>query len=209
MLLLHTPLSSRSKRAGRCLRHDGVAIQRGHPRCARGLRRHGERMREAACRPWPFHRRSGSDAMSSSRVASAALRAAFAGGLWQMLGDRRPTFVIVEPGSADCLFQTATHGEMRSASGNLATTMGMLSCGVPRAWRGRFSESAAEFFMTIEDSRCRGGRSGLRAGACDAWRSDDTEWCSRTWGSDSCRVVVGRARAHRYGRIVRGTRRLQ
>lgn len=80
------------------------------------------------------------------------LAAAFAGGLWQMLGDRRPTFVIVEPGSADCLFQTATHGEMRSASGNLATTMGMLSCGRPSRMAWTILQSAAEFFMTIEDS---------------------------------------------------------
>ena len=80
------------------------------------------------------------------------LAAAFAGGLWQRLGTRRPTFVIVEPRSADCLFQTAKRGEISRASGDLATSMGMLSCGRPSRMAWTILQSAAEFFITIEDS---------------------------------------------------------
>jgi diaminopropionate ammonia-lyase len=85
------------------------------------------------------------------------LAAAFAGGFWQRLGARRPTVVIVEPRSADCLFQTAKHGEIRSASGDLATTMGMLSCGRPSRMAWTILETAAEFFVTIEDSTAGSG----------------------------------------------------
>jgi diaminopropionate ammonia-lyase len=80
------------------------------------------------------------------------LAAAFAGGLWQCLGRSRPTFVIVEPISADCLFQTAKYGEIRSATGDLATSMSMLSCGRPSRMAWTILKNAAEFFMTIDDN---------------------------------------------------------
>ncbi len=80
------------------------------------------------------------------------LAAAFAGGLWQRLGRKRPTFVIVEPRSADCLFQSASHGAMSRASGDLTTSMSMLSCGRPSRMAWTILQTAAEFFMTIEDS---------------------------------------------------------
>lgn len=80
------------------------------------------------------------------------LAAAFAGGLWQRLGDNRPVFVIVEPRTADCLFQTARHGAITSASGDLETTMGMLSCGRPSRMAWTILRSAADYFVTIADS---------------------------------------------------------
>lgn len=92
------------------------------------------------------------------------LAAAFAGGLWQLLDDMRPTFVIVEPESADCLFQTALHGEMHGASGNLETCMGMLSCGRPSRMAWTILSTAAEYFMTIAES---GAAEGMAAYASE------------------------------------------
>lgn len=89
------------------------------------------------------------------------LAAAFAGGFWQRLGANRPAFVIVEPHSADCLFQSAKHGEIRGASGDLVTTMGMLSCGRPSRMAWTILGSAAEFFVTIDDSSAAEGVSAF------------------------------------------------
>jgi diaminopropionate ammonia-lyase len=85
------------------------------------------------------------------------LAAALAGGLWQRLGERRPTFVIVEPRAADCLFQSALHGEMRNASGNLETTMGMLSCGRPSRMAWTILRLAADYFLTIGETCAQQG----------------------------------------------------
>lgn len=79
------------------------------------------------------------------------LAAAFAGGLWQRLSDNRPVFVVVEPATADCLFQSARHGGIRNASGDLETTMGMLSCGRPSRMAWTILRSAADYFVTITD----------------------------------------------------------
>lgn len=85
------------------------------------------------------------------------LAAAFAGGIWQRLGDHRPVFVVVEPATADCLFQSARHGAIRNASGDLETTMGMLSCGRPSRMAWTILQSAADYFVTIADSGAEQG----------------------------------------------------
>jgi diaminopropionate ammonia-lyase family len=85
------------------------------------------------------------------------LAAAFAGGLWQRLGAQRPVFVIVEPATADCLFQSARHGTVRNASGDLETSMGMLSCGRPSRMAWTILRSAADYFVTITDSGAEEG----------------------------------------------------
>ena len=79
------------------------------------------------------------------------LAAAFAGGLWERLGRSRPQIIVVEPASADCLFQTAIAGRIRNASGDLATNMGMLSCGRPSRMAWSILEKAADYFMTVRD----------------------------------------------------------
>jgi diaminopropionate ammonia-lyase len=85
------------------------------------------------------------------------LAAAFAGGLWQRLGDARPVFVVVEPTTADCLFQSARHGGVTNASGDLETTMGMLSCGRPSRMAWTILRSAADYFVTITDAGAEQG----------------------------------------------------
>jgi diaminopropionate ammonia-lyase len=81
------------------------------------------------------------------------LAAAIAGRLWQRLGEARPKVVVVEPASADCLFQTALTGHVSGASGDLATVMSMLSCGRPSRMAWAILEKSADFFMTIEDDQ--------------------------------------------------------
>lgn len=79
------------------------------------------------------------------------LAAAIVAHLWEAYPGERPTTVIVEPESADCLFQTALARRLTHASGDLATIMGGLSCGEtsPLAWR--ILKSGADAFMTIPD----------------------------------------------------------
>ncbi|HEU6452900.1 MAG TPA: diaminopropionate ammonia-lyase [Gemmatimonadaceae bacterium] len=79
------------------------------------------------------------------------LAAAVVAHLWEAYPRQRPTTVIVEPSSADCLFQTALAGELTRASGDLDTVMAGLSCGLtsPLAWR--ILRPGADVFMTIPD----------------------------------------------------------
>jgi len=72
--------------------------------------------------------------------------------LWEVLDSAAPTFIVVEPERADCLFQSARAGRPVSASGNLDTVMAGLACGEvsPLAWR--ILRPSVEFFMTISDA---------------------------------------------------------
>lgn len=81
-----------------------------------------------------------------------ALAAAVAEHLRGSLGSGRPRFVVVEPESADCLFQSALHGERRRASGDLDTIMGGLACGEPSMVAWEILREAADDFVTIPDA---------------------------------------------------------
>lgn len=91
------------------------------------------------------------------------LAAAIAGGLWQRLESRRPTFVVVEPRSADCLYQSALQGELSNASGDLETAMSMLSCGRPSRMAWSILRTAADFFITIDDVSAIAGAAAFAA----------------------------------------------
>lgn len=71
--------------------------------------------------------------------------------LWEQYGAARPTFVMVEPVQADCLYQSARLGKPAKATGSVDSVMAGLACGEtsPLAWR--FLEPSVDFFMTIED----------------------------------------------------------
>jgi diaminopropionate ammonia-lyase len=79
------------------------------------------------------------------------LAAAVLGFFWESLGDRRPISVIVEPGSADCWFQSNRLGKPALASGDAATSMGGLACREisPLTWP--ILGLGADWFMTIEE----------------------------------------------------------
>ncbi|MFT0866157.1 diaminopropionate ammonia-lyase [Pseudomonas sp. CAM1A] len=72
--------------------------------------------------------------------------------LWELLGEQRPTFILVEPEQADCLLQSAMAGLPRAASGSVDSLMAGLACGEtsPLAWR--FLQPSVDFFMTLSDT---------------------------------------------------------
>jgi diaminopropionate ammonia-lyase len=78
------------------------------------------------------------------------LAAAVIGYLWAVLADR-PVFVVVEPASADCWFQSNLAGKPTPASGDAATAMGGLACREisPVTWP--VVGLRADWFMTIEE----------------------------------------------------------
>lgn len=72
--------------------------------------------------------------------------------LWERWGVWRPTFVVVEPVQADCLYQSAIAGKVASASGSVDSVMAGLACGEasPLAWR--FLQPSVDAFMTVTDA---------------------------------------------------------
>lgn len=78
------------------------------------------------------------------------LAAAVIGYLWAVL-PARPTFVVVEPKSADCWFQSNAAGKPAPASGTADTVMGGLACREisPVTWP--VVGQATDWFMTIEE----------------------------------------------------------
>ena len=80
------------------------------------------------------------------------LAAAVIGHLWAVLA-HRPIFVVVEPQSADCWFQSNRAGKPALASGNAETAMGGLACREisPITWP--ILGLGADWFMTIEEDQ--------------------------------------------------------
>lgn len=80
------------------------------------------------------------------------LAAAVIGYLWARY-EPRPRFVVVEPESADCWFQSNRAGKPVPASGNADTAMGGLACREisPVTWP--VVGLATDWFMTIEEDR--------------------------------------------------------
>ena len=79
------------------------------------------------------------------------LAAAVIGHLWERLGQDRPVAVIVEPDTADGLYQSGCAGAPRVARGDLHTIMAGLSCRdiSPVAWE--VVGVGAHAFMTVRD----------------------------------------------------------
>ncbi|MCO4891274.1 diaminopropionate ammonia-lyase [Cupriavidus sp. WGtm5] len=79
------------------------------------------------------------------------LAAGVASYLWERFGAGRPRFIVVEPGQADCLYQSALQGRPARATGSVDSVMAGLACGEtsPLAWR--FLEPSVDVFMTIAD----------------------------------------------------------
>ena len=79
------------------------------------------------------------------------LAAAVCAYFWERLGAERPSLIVVEPESADCLYQSALNRQFSVAKGNLETIMGGLACGVPSVIVWDILSSAANVFCTIKD----------------------------------------------------------
>ncbi len=92
------------------------------------------------------------------------LAAGVASYLCELYGARRPTFIMVEPSQADCLYQSAVSGQAAHSTGSIDSVMAGLACGEtsPLAWR--FLRPAMDFFMTIEDDEAIQAMRKLAAG---------------------------------------------
>lgn len=93
------------------------------------------------------------------------LAAGIASYLWELHGEQRPTFVMVEPAQADCLYQSALAGRAANASGSVDSVMAGLACGEtsPLAWK--FLENSVDWFMTLHDDEAVLAMRRLAAGS--------------------------------------------
>ncbi|MEO8250566.1 MAG: diaminopropionate ammonia-lyase [Burkholderiales bacterium] len=91
--------------------------------------------------------------------------AAIASYFWEVYGERRPRFVVVEPEQADCLLQSARLGRAAKATGSVDSVMAGLACGEtsPLAWR--FLEASVDLFITVTDDAAVAAMRLLAAGS--------------------------------------------
>jgi diaminopropionate ammonia-lyase len=77
--------------------------------------------------------------------------AAVAGHLAIVLGDRRPTFVVVDPARAACIYETARAGHLVKIEHGEPTVMAMLECYEPSLVAWRVLSRVADAFMTVDE----------------------------------------------------------
>jgi len=77
--------------------------------------------------------------------------AAVAGHLSLVLGAKRPTFVVVDPARAACLFESARVGYPVKVEHGEPTVMAMLECYEPSLIAWRVLSRVADGFMTVEE----------------------------------------------------------
>jgi diaminopropionate ammonia-lyase len=78
--------------------------------------------------------------------------AALAGHLALLFGDKRPTFVVVDPARAACILETAKAGRPVKIAHGEPTVMAMLECYEPSPLAWRVLSRVADAFMTVEDT---------------------------------------------------------
>ena len=83
-----------------------------------------------------------------------AMAGAVAGFLRAYYKEKKPMICIVEPQTADCIYQTAvaSDGRLHRASGNLDTLMAGLACGEPCHIGWEILRETAEYFAVIPDA---------------------------------------------------------
>ncbi|MEH6445913.1 MAG: diaminopropionate ammonia-lyase [Oceanospirillaceae bacterium] len=81
------------------------------------------------------------------------LASAVCGYFWDLWGNTRPRFVVVEPEQANCLQESAKAGKATAVTGDLDTLMAGLACGEVSSLAWEILENGADDFLTIsEDS---------------------------------------------------------
>ena len=70
---------------------------------------------------------------------------------WERHGASRPVFVVVEPDTAACLFESAKAKAVTTVGGDLDTIMAGLACGEPSILAWKILGPGADAFMTIPD----------------------------------------------------------
>jgi diaminopropionate ammonia-lyase len=79
------------------------------------------------------------------------IAAAIAGHMAIAFGDQRPTFTVVDPARAACLFETARAGHLVTVAHGEPTVMAMLECYQPSLVAWRILSRVADAFMTVEE----------------------------------------------------------
>lgn len=79
------------------------------------------------------------------------IAAATAAYLADRFGEARPTFVVVDPARAACIFETARAGHPVKLQHGEPTVMAMLECYEPSLLAWRILSRTADAFMTVED----------------------------------------------------------
>ena len=80
------------------------------------------------------------------------IAAAVAGHMAIVFGDRRPTFVVVDPARAACIYETAKAGHPVKIAHGEPTVMAMLECYEPSPLAWRVLSRVADAFMTVDDT---------------------------------------------------------
>lgn len=75
-----------------------------------------------------------------------------------------PRFILVEPSEADCLLQSAKHGEMRQSNGTLRTCMAGLACRTPSPAAWKVLRWLTSDFIAVPDSYAVEGMKILASG---------------------------------------------
>ena len=99
------------------------------------------------------------DALGDGRVPTHVFLQAGVGGMaaavtayfWNTWGSGRPMTIIVEPKNAACHFASAQNGQPTMVTGDLETIMGGLACGEVATIAWDVLNTAADFFMTVDD----------------------------------------------------------
>ena len=78
--------------------------------------------------------------------------AALAGHLAVVLGEQRPTVVVVEPDRAACVYETTRAGHLVKIAPGEPTVMAMLECYEPSLIAWRILSRVADAFMTVAES---------------------------------------------------------
>src|SRR5690606_34063795 len=97
-----------------------------------------------------------------------AFAAAICADFWIRWGAQRPTFVIVEPLAADCVYQSLERGELVAVEGSLETVMAGLACGEVSELAWAILREGANAAIAIDD---RYALAGMRVFA-DPLRGD-------------------------------------
>lgn len=79
------------------------------------------------------------------------LASAVCGYFWDLWGEQRPRFVVVEPDEANCLQLSAREGKPVVVEGDLDTLMAGLACGEVSALAWKILATGADDFMTLSE----------------------------------------------------------
>ena len=73
--------------------------------------------------------------------------------------ENKPTFIVVEPNKADCIFRTikANDGQLHCVKGEMDTMMAGLACGEPNPIAMEVLRSYAEHFLSVPDEAAANG----------------------------------------------------